>query len=280
MAHMVPSNRLGEFLRARRELLEPDAAGVQSYGRRRVPGLRREELAALAGVSPQYYARLEQGRDHNPSPDVVHALARALQLDEESVTYLRRLADPTPRSRRRGRRAEPVRPGLRRLVESWTDQAAVVIGRHRDVLAANRLAVLVNPGFTPGRNLLRDVFLDPAAREIYPDWAAVARGAVSGVRSTADVDDPRLAELVGELSLKSADFRDLWARHDVHARTDGTKLYCSPSVGPIELAYETLTVTGTVGQSLFLFGPEPGSPAEATFRLLRELAEEKQTSAR
>jgi transcriptional regulator with XRE-family HTH domain len=279
--HADDDNSLGEFLRARRELLDPVELNLPSHGRRRVPGLRREELALLAGVSPHYYARLEQGRDRNPSSVVLDAIARALRLDEDARTHLRQLAAPAPRRRRRAYRPEKVRAGLAELIASWTEQAAVVIGRHRDVLAANDLAVAVNPGFTPGRNLLRDVFLDPTAREIYRDWSVIAQGAVAGVRSTvgSELDDPHLTELIGELSLKSTEFRAMWARHDVHERTEGAKRFSNPLVGDITLNYQALSVSGAVGQVLYIFSAEPGSASAQSLTLLAGIARDKVETA-
>lgn len=265
---------LGAFLRARRELLDPAELGLPDYGPRRVPGLRREELAQLAGVSPHYYARLEQGRDRNPSPVVLEAIAKALQLDEDALGHLRQLAAPAPRRRRRAYRPEKVRPGLAELIASWTDQPAVVIGRHRDVLAANDLAAALNPGFTPGRNLLHDVFLDPAARDIYLDWPVIAHGAVAGVRSTvgSELDDPHLTDLIGELSLKSEEFRTMWARHDVAERTDGVKRFNNPLVGEVVVNFQALAVTGAVGQILYIFSAEPGSASAQSLSLLAGIA--------
>jgi transcriptional regulator with XRE-family HTH domain len=273
--HAGGDNLLGEFLRARRELLDPTELDLPSYGRRRVPGLRREELAQLAGVSRHYYARLEQGRDRNPSTVVLDAIARALQLDADARAHLLLLAAPEPQRRRSAYRPEKVRPGLTALVESWTEQPAVVIGRHRDVLAANDLAVALNSGFAPGRNLLRDVFLDPAARDIYLEWSVIAHGAVASVRSTvgSELDDLRLTELVGELSLKSEEFRAMWARHDVHERTDGTKRFNNQLVGEITLNYQALSVTGAVRQTLYIFSAAPFSSAAQSLTLLAGIAQ-------
>ena len=272
-------NALGEFLRARRHLLAPEELGLvaDDYRRRRQPGLRREELAFLAGVSSHYYARLERGEARHPSPAVLDALAAVLRLDAGATTHLHRLAQPVSRARTRARaasrRPEKASPGLVRTIRQWTGQPAVIIGRHRDVLAANDLAVALNEQFRPGRNLLRDVFLDPAAREIYPDWQEVALGAVAGVRASAgtELDNPHLTDLVGELSLKSPEFRTLWARHDVRDRTSGTKRYNNPLVGEITLHYESLTVTGATGQTLMIFTAEPGSTDEQSLRLLAAL---------
>ncbi|WP_093418255.1 helix-turn-helix transcriptional regulator [Saccharopolyspora flava] len=263
------SNSLGAFLRARRGVVDPGTVRLPDHRERRVPGLRREEVAFLSGVSPHYYARLEQGRNRNPSPAVLDALARALQLDEVMTAHLHVLAEAPPVGRRRVPEPETIRPELKRMVEAWTEQPAAVIGRHRDVLAANELATLLNEGFTPGRNLMRDIFLDPVARDLYRDRDTVARGVVASVRATADADDPRLIELVGELSARSEEFREIWARHDVHVRTDGLKHYNNPFVGEIAVNYHSFAVIGSPGQTLYLFSADPGSPAE---RSLRQLA--------
>jgi transcriptional regulator with XRE-family HTH domain len=216
-------NRIGTFLRARRERVRPEDVGLPDFGRRRVPGLRREELATLAGVSADYYVRLEQGRERHPSEQVLDALARALQLDDEATAHLHELARPAPRRRRSAGRPERIRPELVRLMEAWSHTPAIVIGRHMDVLAANPLATVLHGRFTRGTNLVRGVFLDPASRELYPEWEAVARETVAALRAAVgpDVDDPRLTDLVGELSLKSEEFRKLWARHDVRQKTHG-----------------------------------------------------------
>jgi transcriptional regulator with XRE-family HTH domain len=266
-------NGLGEFLRARRELLDPARTGLPDFGRRRVPGLRREELAILAGVSSPYYTRLEQGRDRHPSPQILDAIGRALGLDEQGLAHLHRLAQASA-APAKPPRTELVSAGLRRLLGSWTAQPAVIIGRYRDVLAANQLAQVLNPGFVPGRNLLHHTFLDPEGRQFYLDWAEVAEGAVAGLRASAgtEPDSPRLTGLVGELSVKSEDFRQLWARHDVHARIGGRKRYHNPFVGLITVDYETFTVNADPGQTLFVFHAEPGSGDEQTLAQLAKIA--------
>jgi transcriptional regulator with XRE-family HTH domain len=267
---MDEPNALGAFLRARRERVDPADHGIADAGRRRVPGLRREELAFLAGVSAPYYARLEQGRDRAPSAPVLDAIAHVLQLDTEAAAHLHRLVESGPPRRRAPRPPERVSAVVRRLVDAWPLQAAVVIGRYRDVLASNELAVALNPGFCAGHNLVRDTFLEPAVRELYLDWTDVARGAVAGLRASsgADPDDPSLATLVGELSLKSEDFATMWARHDVHAKTTGMKRYRHPLVGDLELDYQTFTINGTGEQTLHVFSAEPGSPAADALSLL------------
>ena len=221
-------------------------------------------------MSSHYYARLEQGRNRNPSVAVVDAVGKVLGLDDQGLGHLRQLAEPKPRRRGRPRAPEVVRPGLGQLLRRWSDQPVVLVGRYRDVLASTPLAQAVNPGFTPGRNLLRDTFLDPAARDTYLDWDDIAAGAVAGLRASAgtDLDDPRLTDLVGELSLKSEDFRRMWARHDVRQRTAGAKRYRSPTSGVITLSYEAFTVAESAAQTLFVFSAEPGSPSEQALGLL------------
>jgi transcriptional regulator with XRE-family HTH domain len=267
-------NRIGEFLRARRERVRPDDVGLPDLGRRRVPGLRREELATLAGVSADYYVRLEQGRERHPSEQVLDALARALRLDDDATAHLHELARPAPRRRRAAGRPERIRPELMRLMEAWSHTPAFVIGRRMDVLAANSLAAALHGGFTKGHNLVRLVFLDPAAREVYPDWEEVARDTVAVLRASVgpDLDDPQLTELVGELSLKSEEFRRLWARHDVREKTHGVKRYTHPLVGELTLQYESFALPASPGQLLVVYHAEPGSPSEQALALLSSVA--------
>jgi transcriptional regulator with XRE-family HTH domain len=272
---MDNENRLGEFLRARRELARPEQVGLRDdLGRRRVPGLRREEVAMLAGVSADYYVRLEQGRDKHPSEQVIEALARVLGLDDDAVAHMRELARPATRRRRAARRSERVSPGLVRLLDSWPHTPALILGRYLDVLANNLIAGTLNPCSVKGQNQVRVVFLDPSARTTYPDWETVARDTVASLRATAgaDLDDPRLTDLVGELSLKSEDFRRLWARHDVLVRTNGTKRFVHPMVGELTLGYETFAVNGAEGQLLVAYHAEPGSASERALQLLGSIA--------
>jgi transcriptional regulator with XRE-family HTH domain len=271
---MAEDNRIGQFLRARRERVRPDDVGLPDYGRRRVPGLRREELATLAGVSADYYVRLEQGRERHPSEQVIEALARALRLDDDATAHLHELARPAPRRRRAARRTERIRPELLRLMEAWPHTPAMVIGRHLDVLAANSLATALHGGFASGNNLVRSLFLDPAARERYPDWDDVAKDTVAALRASVgpDLDDAHLTDLVGELSLKSERFRSLWARHDVREKTHGTKRFVHPQVGELTLHYETFAVAGSSGQVLSVYHAEPGSPTEQALALLSSIA--------
>lgn len=264
---------MGAFLRARRELVRPEEFGLPGGGRRRVAGLRREEIAMLAGVSADYYVRLEQGRDKHPSEQVVTALARVFSLDDEGTAHLRELTRRTVSRPRTPRRPERVAPGLLRLMDVWSHTPAVVLGRHLDVLAANPLAAAVNACSVPGVNQVRMVFLDPRAREVFPNWPRIAADTVASLRATAgtDLDDPRLTELVGELSLKSDEFRRLWARHEVRAKTSGVKQFHNELVGELTLAYESFAVSGTPGQLLIAYHAEPGSPSERSLGLLGSL---------
>ena len=270
---MDEDNRLGEFLRARRELVRPEEVGLPDLGRRRVPGLRREELAMLSGVSVDYYVRLEQGRDRHPSEQVLEALARVLKLDDASAAHLHELARPAPRRRRSPVRRERVSASVLRLLERWSETPAFVLGRGMDVLAFNALAGALHDGFTRDRNMVRIVFLDPAAKTTYPDWERVAEDSVATLRSVAgaDLDDPRLTDLVGELSLKSEEFRRLWARHDVRDKGSGTKRFVHPMVGELKLSYDSFHVNGSASQILVAYSAEPGSESERALALLASM---------
>lgn len=267
-------NRIGRFLRARRELVRPEDVGIPDHGRRRVPGLRREELAMLAGVSADYYVRLEQGRDQHPSEQVLDALARALRLDDDATAHLHELARPAVRRRRRApAKLERVRPSLLRLMDAWGESPAIVLGRRMDVLAANAMSLALNPAQRVGTNTVRSMFLDPEFQALHPEFERAAAGTVASLRASvgADLDDPLLHELVGELSLKSELFRKLWARHDVHAKTHGTKVMVHPIVGDLELDYESFGVNGADGQMLIVYHAVPGSPSARALALLSSM---------
>ncbi|WP_078962138.1 helix-turn-helix transcriptional regulator [Streptomyces hygroscopicus] len=276
---MDRNTELSEFLRTRRARLSPGEAGasVSNDSPRRVPGLRREELAQLAGMSTDYYTRLEQGRHLNVSEAVLDAVARALQLDDTERAYLFELARPRPRRtvRRRPPRPQRVRPGVHALLRTLDGVSpAFVLGRRGDVLAANRLAraLIVDFEALPyhERNMARFMFLDEAARELWPEWETVAAEMVASLRLEAGrhPDDPRLTELVGELTIKSQEFRKWWADHNVREKTHGVKLYHHPVVGDMTLAYENVTVPGDPDQALCIYTVEPGSPSEEALRLL------------
>ncbi|WP_372409729.1 helix-turn-helix domain-containing protein [Streptomyces luteireticuli] len=278
-----PGNELGNFLRTRRALLRPEDVGLPSYGgQRRVPGLRREELAMLAGVSAAYYTRLEQGQSANASDGVLDALARALRLDADEHAHLRNLARPGRAARRPAPRAASVRPGVRQLAEAMGEVPVVVLDHRYDVLHWNPLGHALTAGHlaadAPARpaerpNAQRLLFLDPHARELYPRWELEARRAVAALRLEAGEhpEDRALAELIGELSMKSKEFTALWARHKVLSCTSGTKDFHHPVVGSLTLSYEMLRAPGAEGaaqQSVLAYSAEPGSPSEAALRLL------------
>ncbi|MDA0164674.1 helix-turn-helix transcriptional regulator [Solirubrobacter ginsenosidimutans] len=263
---------LGDFLRTRRARLQPQDVGLPDYGRRRVPGLRREELAQLAGVSVDYYVRLEQGRDIQPSDSVLDAIACALQLTDDERSHLFTLVRPRRRARRRP--SERVRPGVQRLVER-IEFPAFVLGRRMDVLAYNAPAAALLGGMRE-RNMLRYMFFDDGARALYPDWEQVAAEGVAYLRLTAgeDPDDAQLVELIGELSLHSEPFRRLWARHDVKSKSFGVKTFEHPQVGPLELDYESLKLPDA-DQTLVTYTAAPGSPSETALGLLAQLGREE-----
>ncbi|WP_326567806.1 helix-turn-helix transcriptional regulator [Amycolatopsis rhabdoformis] len=267
------SGPLAQYLRARRELVTPAAAGIPGTGNRRVPGLRREEVAFLAGVSSDYYVRLEQGRDRHPSEQVLLSIASALQLDEEATAYLLKLGTAPATPRRAPRRTEKVSAGIRTLITTWPLTPAYVQSRYLDSLAANRLAVALSPFNAPGHNGILAAFLEPEVRALYVDWEAMTARVVPYLRSVAgaDVDDPRLVELVGELSVRSERFRTLWARQDVKQKSTGTSVLQHPQVGRLELHYEKLLIPGDAGQTLVTFHAEPGSESEQRLRLLATL---------
>ncbi|TWG08355.1 helix-turn-helix domain-containing protein [Saccharopolyspora dendranthemae] len=269
---MGEENLLGEFVRARRELVTPELAGIPVSGVRRVPGLRREEVAMLAGISADYYLRLEQGRDRNPSVQVLESLARVLLLDDAATEYLLRLAAAKPkRTRTPGR--EKVRPSTAKLLESL-GLPAFVESRYLDVLAANSLAVALSPRLAPGTNRLRDMFLDPAEQALYPDWERDSVSAVAGFRKSVgtDTDDPRYIEIVGELSLASSRFSRIWARHDVLVCAAAPMRVDHPQVGDLVLNRERLGVEGSPGQALVILHPDPGSDSAEKLTLLASSA--------
>ncbi|WP_193046714.1 helix-turn-helix transcriptional regulator [Mycolicibacterium baixiangningiae] len=268
---------LAEFLSARRARLTPDDAGLDgAQVRRRVPGLRREELAQLAGVSVDYYTRLEQGRSRSASADVLDALATALQLTDAERQHLHQLGRPRPGRRTRRPRPQRVDPATLRLLDLMDEvrSPAFVLGRRLDVLAHNRLAGALITEFrelaAPQRNQARFVFLDPHARELYADWRQVAADTVAMLRFDAGryPDDEKLSTLVGELSIHSEEFRRWWSGHDVQRRTTGSKAYHHPLVGDLTVQYQALSPATDPDQILYVYTTEPGSPSETAMRLL------------
>ncbi|MFI5957765.1 helix-turn-helix transcriptional regulator [Cryptosporangium sp. NPDC051539] len=254
------SNALGAYLRARRELVTPEQAGIPDDGVRRVPGLRREEVAMLAGISADYYLRLERGRDRNPSVQVLESIARVLQLDDDHLAHLMTLVAERPRQRRRRAPKETVSPGALKLLDSLV-QPAFIEGRYFDVLASNRLARALSPGLTVGRNQLRDLFLDATEQAHYPAWPEITECFVASFRQAVgnDIDDPRFIELTGELALASPRFRQLWARHEVGEQHETRVVIDHPQVGELALNRERLSIHGAGGLMLIVYYPDPGS---------------------
>ncbi len=272
---MALMTEFGEYLRRRRAELRPSDVGLPDTAFRRVQGLRREEVAQLAGVSTDYYTRLEQGRDLSPSDAVLDALARALELDDAGRAHLQHLAHPARPSRRQTRAVQRVRSTVQSMLDAWTGQPAFVLGRRGDVLATNALAraLLVDFDAMPyrDRNLTRWILLDPAARELYVDWAQIASEMVAILRLDAGAhpDDPRTTELVGELTLKSPEFSRWWSQHKVLDRTWGHKRFNHPVVGPLEIDYEALHLPGDPNQTLFVYRvPDGDTPSAEALALL------------
>ncbi|WP_017595275.1 helix-turn-helix domain-containing protein [Nocardiopsis potens] len=268
-------SELSEFLRTRRARLKPEDVGLPDYGRyRRVPGLRREELAQLAGVSAAYYTRLEQGNGRNVSADVLDSIARALRLTEAEHAHLTHLAKPKRHKKKAEARTQRVRGALRQLLDTMEGVPAYVAGRRSDILAWNRMAAALfgDWGELPAqeRNWARLIFLRPDYRELFVDWESKAADIVSHLRMDAGCypDDPKLSALVGELSVKSDDFRLLWAAHNVREKGHGTKRFHHPVVGDLTLAFETFHLPDDSAQSLFTYHAEPGSPSAEALRLL------------
>jgi transcriptional regulator with XRE-family HTH domain len=238
-------SELGAFLRARRADVDPEAIGLDAAGNRRVRGLRREEVAQLANISADYYARLEQGRLASASESVLDALANALRLSDDERKYLYRLANKGEQGQRRPRDAEGVRQPTRQLLQNLRNTPAMVLGRRLDVLAWNHLATLVFKDFATvrrqERNFLRMLFLDPDVRARYVDWEPVARFCVGFVRADAGAaSEPRLAQLIGELSLSDADFRNWWAERHASYAVSGTKTLTHPLTAPYTLDWQVL----------------------------------------
>ncbi|MFE7978485.1 helix-turn-helix domain-containing protein [Streptomyces shenzhenensis] len=266
---------LSEFLRSRRARLKPQDVGLPDFGRhRRVPGLRREELAQLAGVSVAYYTRLEQGNGRNVSAEVLDAIARALRLDDAEQAHLTHLAKGKQHKKKALGRPQQVRTSLTQLLDTMDGVPAYVVGRRSEILAWNRMAAAVFGDWAElpagERNWARLVFLRPDYRDLFVDWEQKAIDIVCALRMDAGCypDDPRLSALVGELSVKSADFRRLWATHDVKEKTHGVKRLHHPLVGELSLSFETFKVPGDGDQSMVAYHAEPDSASADGLRLL------------
>lgn len=269
-----------EFLATRRAKISPDEAGLPTSGRRRVPGLRREEVAVLAGVSTDWYIRLERGNIAEVSDDVLHAVARALRLDEAERAHLFDLA----RAARPGRgpRRPPktrIRPSVQWMLDSMTSAAAFVRNARQDFVAGNQLAYALYSPLYPDPlrpepsypvNFVRFCFLDARAQEFYPDWDWMADSAVNLLRTDAGRNpyDRGISDLVGELSTRSEDFRVRWAKHNVRLHYTGTKRFHHPVVGDIEVSYQTMPLPADPGLVLTIYSPEPGTPSADAMTLL------------
>jgi transcriptional regulator with XRE-family HTH domain len=266
---------LSEFLRSRRARLKPEDVGMPDFGRhRRVPGLRREELAQLAGVSVAYYTRLEQGHGRNVSAEVLDAIARALRLTDAEHNHLTHLAKPKQHKKKQAGRPQQVRGSLRQLLDTLDGVPAYITGRRSDVLVWNRMAAAVFGDWSElppqERNWARMVFLRPEYRDLFVEWEQKAIDIVCLLRMDAGChpDDPRLAALVGELSVKSEDFRRLWATHDVKEKSHGVKLLRHPLVGDLALQFESFRLVGDSELALVTYHAEPGSASAEALRLL------------
>jgi transcriptional regulator with XRE-family HTH domain len=267
-----------EFLTSRRARITPQEAGLASYGSRRVPGLRREEVAVLAGVSVPYYTRLERGNMTGVSDSVLEALASALRLDDAERAHLLDLAHAAPpavaRRRRRQAARQRVRPAIQRVLDAMTDAAAHVTNERLDILASNQLNLALYSELLAGRelpvNAPRFVYLDPRARDFYLDWDGSARDIVAVLRSAAGRNpyDRELSDLVGELSTRSDAFRTYWAAHDVRFHVSGVKHFHHPVVGDITLNYERLELAADSGLAIMTYTADPGSESERALRLL------------
>jgi len=268
-------SEIRDFLTSRRAKITPERAGVTSYGSRRVPGLRRAEVAQLAGVSVEYYSRLERGNLTGVSDSVLDALARALNLDEAERTHLYDLAHAaTPAARKRRQPApQGVRANVQRLLDAMSDVPAIIMNGRTDALAANQLgralftSVYADPTRPP--NFARFTFLDPRARDFWGNWNGIADDTVEMLRAQAGRDpyDKALTDLIGELSTRSDEFRTRWAAHDVRLHRTGIKHLRHPVIGELHLTFEVMQLTAD-GLSLVAYGTEPGTASEDGLRLL------------
>ncbi|MFD6860020.1 helix-turn-helix domain-containing protein [Rhodococcus sp. NPDC060090] len=268
----MPSSELGDFLRSRRARVSPEEVGLRSYGTRRVQGLRREEVAITAGLSSDYYTRLEQGRERNPSVQVLDALSRALRLDADQEMHLYRLAGLVPSIHGAGA-PESVGSALRQLMDTFDSTPAFVLNRTLDIVACNPLAVALFSPFTSADNLVRMVFTDPAGTSFYSDWRRAAQATVATLRLAIghDSNDARLVRLVDEISAVSSEFRELWEEGEVRGKTVDAKKFVHPDVGPLALTFHTFDVREHPGLQMVIYRAERGSSSDEALRLLGSL---------
>jgi transcriptional regulator with XRE-family HTH domain len=279
---------VGEFLASRRAKITPQQVGLATYGRRRVPGLRREEVAMLAGVSTDYYAKLERGNLAGVSDAVLEAIAHALRLDDAEHAHLRDLAaaaNSAPRTRRPTTPTSTVRPSVQRILDGMTGVAAFVRNARLDILATTQLGrALYSPAFEdPSRpvNLARFNFLDPHAHDFYPNWDDAANTSVALLRTEAGRNpyDKQLSDLIGELSTRSETFRTRWAAHNVRLHRSGTKHFHHPVVGDLDLAFEAMDLSADTGLTLTAYTAEPNSPSADGLALLASWAATQQADS-
>jgi len=267
------ANELGDFLRARRSRIEPTDVGLPGGGARRVAGLRREEVAVLAGVSSDYFARLEQGRETNPSPQVVTAIARALQLDADARGHLFRIAGLNPGMAPESGRTL-VHPALLAVLDAFPASAAYVLSPSFDVLATNPIAAALLSPFAGTQNMVRVLFTDPRAREVFTEWSAVAGATVDALRLNSGLypGDRSISALVAEMSETSEEFRDLWNAQGVAGLARAYKVFQHPAVGRVELSYQTFDVHDAPGQQLLVGTAAAGSRSAESLALLGAMA--------
>ncbi|ROS75488.1 helix-turn-helix transcriptional regulator [Cellulomonas sp. PhB143] len=268
----MTTNALGDFLRAHHARLQPADVGLASYGVRRVAGLRREEVAVLAGMNGDYLARLEQGRERRPSPQILDAVSRALMMDDDARAHLFRLAGTTPQAERPQPR-DAVSPELRQLLDGYPSAAAFVLNPATDFLATNALADALFSPFRTVDNLARMTFLDPAARSFFSPWGRAAGAVVAELRHALGIDPhyARLHDLARSLAGASEEFATLWSSHDVHGKTRDGKELLHPDVGHLAVTFQTFDVRGATGQQLVVYQAEPGSPSAHALALLGSL---------
>ncbi len=277
---MGSATDLRDFLTSRRARVTPDDVGLPAGANRRVTGLRREEVAVLAGISVEYYTRLERGSATGASDQVLESVARALRLDEAERSHLFNLVQAAQRSQPGGRSSERrptptrVRPSVQWVLDAITEAPAYIRNGRLDILAANPLgAALYAPILDDPEakgNTARFMFLSDAAVDFFADWETIASNAVAILRAEAGRDpyDKRLTELIGELCTRSDEFASRWANHDVRFHRAGTKTLHHPVIGEVTLSYEAFDLPGDDGQRLMTYAPEPGSPAQEALRLL------------
>ncbi|NYJ75275.1 helix-turn-helix transcriptional regulator [Allobranchiibius huperziae] len=274
---MGEGNELGDFLRARRALVAPESVDLPADPQRRVTGLRREEVALLASVSTDYYSRLEQGRERHPSDQVVGALARVLQLGPDAEAHLSALAQGSAGVK--GASPFEVDADLMAMLEGTVAAPGLIVGPAMDVLAANSQAHALYRGFDRLDNLAHNLFLDPFAVRFYAEWEVAAADVVANLRAmTASfTDDPRVTRVLGALTLRSPAFTTLWARHDVKARVREVKTFHHPDIGDITVNFRAFSVSGSPGQHLFLYVPEPHSAGAEGLRRLTGRGDQETT---